>query len=83
MRALSTVVDRFDEVMKDLFKNATKDMDIWIGSENPLSNEMATVMVKYRMPNGITGVVGLMGPTRMDYQKNMELIHEARQLLED
>lgn len=83
LRSLSTVVDRFDEVMKDLFKEATQDINIWIGSENPLSEQMATVMVKYRMPNGMTGVVGLMGPTRMDYQKNMGLINEAKHLLED
>lgn len=83
LRSLSTVVDRFDEVMKDLFKLAQGDVNIWIGSENPLNEQMATVMVKYQMPNGITGVVGLMGPTRMDYQKNLGLIDEARKLLED
>lgn len=83
LRSLSSVVDRFDEVMKDLFSEADSKIDIWIGSENPLNAQMATVMVRYKLPNGLTGVVGLMGPTRMDYQQNMSLIEEARKLLEE
>lgn len=82
LRSLSSVVDRFDEVMKDVFKDATGDVNIYIGSENPLNEQMATVMVKYQIPNGMTGIVGLMGPTRMDYQKNVNLINQARKLLE-
>ncbi len=83
LRDLSAVVDRFDEVMRGYFKEAKSDMNIWIGSENPFSQKMATVMVKYTLPNGMTGMVGLTGPLRMDYQKNMRLLAETKRLLEE
>lgn len=83
LRELSQVVDKFDEVMRGVFKKVDQDVSIWLGSDNPLSKQMATVMVKYELPNGLHGVVGLTGPIRMDYDRNVRLIQQAKRLLED
>lgn len=83
LRALSQVVDRFDEVMKDIFTQVDSDVNIFIGRENPISEQMATVVVKYQLPQGLSGVIGLTGPIRMDYDKNINLLGEVKRLMEE
>ncbi len=82
LRSLSSVIDRFDDVMTQVFEQADRDMHVWIGQENPFGEQMATILVKYTMPNGITGVLGLVGPQRMQYKRNIALLEEARTILE-
>lgn len=82
LRSLSTVVDKFDSTMREVFDQVDRDTQVWIGKENPFGKQVATVMVKYRLPNGAIGVLGLVGPMRMDYHKNMRLLNEVKRLLE-
>jgi transcriptional regulator of heat shock response len=83
LRKISTVIDQFDEVMNGAFGGTEKDMNVWIGRENPFNKQMTTITVKYRLPNGMVGVLGLVGPLRMNYRRNMRLLNEAKRLLED
>lgn len=55
------------------------DVKIFIGRENPIKNMRdGTVMfAKYNLPQGYTGSLTLVGPTRMDYAKNIGLIKYA------
>lgn len=80
---LSRAVDQFDDVLRDLFLDVHDDMNVWIGGENPFGQQMATVMVKYQLPNGMTGVLGLVGPLRMQYEKNIRLLEQARLVLNE
>jgi heat-inducible transcriptional repressor len=82
LRSISGIIDKMDDVLRGLYHQTDKDMSIWIGRDNPLSGEMATVMVRYELPNGLTGMVGLTGPLRMRYKRNMQLLSEAKRLLE-
>jgi heat-inducible transcriptional repressor len=68
LHRLSQAVDRFDDVLRDLFPDVQEDTNVWIGGENPFGKQMATIMVKYQLPNGMTGVLGLVGPWRMEYE---------------
>ncbi|MBU1126224.1 MAG: hypothetical protein ABH826_03705 [Patescibacteria group bacterium] len=83
MRTLSSIVDGFDGVLSKMFDTIDKDINIWIGEENPFGSQISTVMVKYKLPNGMTGLLGLVGPHRMDYEKNIRLLAEARNLLDE
>lgn len=82
MQSLSEVIDQFDEVLKKMNGNIGSDINVWIGGENPFGSQVATVMVQYSLPGGIKGLLGLVGPTRMNYQKNIRLIAEAKNLLD-
>lgn len=82
LRALSTVVDRFDQTLRDVFGDIEDDVNIWIGGENPFGEQIATMMVKYRLPNGMIGTLGLIGPMRMDYEKNICLLEQAKDILD-
>lgn len=83
LRSLSKVVDKFEEVMKGVFDQVDQDVNVYIGKENPFGQQMATILVKYKLPNGITGVFGLTGPLRMNYKRNIQLLKEVKLLLEE
>jgi len=82
VRELAKVVDKFNTVMTGMFDKVDSDVNIWIGSENPLGSNVSTMVAKYELPNGMTAVLGLVGPMRMNYQKNMRVLGEAKRLLE-
>jgi heat-inducible transcriptional repressor len=82
LRSLSQIVDRFDEVAGEIFDSISSEPQVMIGKENPFGEDMAAILVKYQLPNKITGFLGLLGPLRMDYEKNLALIEEAKELLD-
>lgn len=52
------------------------DVQVFIGHESPFRNasEEAIICAEYHLPNGFTGSVIMVGPTRMNYQRNMGLV---------
>lgn len=83
VRSLSALVDRFDDVVQEIFEKIPEHPEVWIGSENPFGKEMSSVIVKYKLPNHHVGLLGLIGPLRMDYQKNVTLLQEAKEVLDE
>jgi transcriptional regulator of heat shock response len=83
LQSLSSMIDRFDEVAADIFDKVSSDPQVMIGQENPFGEDMAAILVKYKLPNKKVGFLGLLGPLRMDYQKNLSLIEGAKDALED
>jgi len=83
LHRLSRAVDRFDDVLRDIFPQVNNDVNVWIGGENPFGEQMATVLVKYELPNGMVGMLGLVGPLRMEYEKNIRLLEQAKSVLSD
>jgi heat-inducible transcriptional repressor len=83
LKEFSKAVDRMDEVMADVFEGANKEMNVWLGDENPFGHDLATLLVRYRLPGGRTGIIGLIGPQRMDYERNLQLLAQARELLNE
>ncbi|MBI4160392.1 MAG: hypothetical protein HY506_00600 [Candidatus Yanofskybacteria bacterium] len=55
------------------------DVKIFIGRENPIRDirDETVMFAKYNLPQGCTGSLTLIGPTRMDYEKNIGLIKYA------
>lgn len=83
LQALGGIVDQFDEIVQQSFSRMDKDVNIWLGGENPFGKEMSTIVVRYKMPGGVTGILGLVGPLRMDYERNIHLLSQAKQLLDN
>ncbi len=82
MRALSATIDQFDEAIKTFRSRMDNQIHVWIGSENPFGDAMATVMMRYTSPKNVPGVIGFLGPQRMNYAKNIKLLSDAREMLE-
>lgn len=83
LQSLSSMVDRFDEVAEEIFDQVSSEPQVMIGSENPFGDDMTAILVKYRLPNNTVGFLGLLGPLRMNYKKNLSLIEEAKEILDE
>ena len=76
------MIDRFDEVVGELFEAISEAPDVMIGTDNPFGENMASILVKYRLPSNHIGLLGLVGPMRMDYATNLQLISCAKEALD-
>jgi len=66
---LTRVVEHLDEVMQDIYQK-TQELQIKIGSDNPFAQDCSAIMTKTK-----NILLGILGPLRMDYQKNIKLIN--------
>lgn len=69
---ISEVIDKIDEITRTLYSQIQPGVHILIGSDNPFSPLCGTVIARCRKPK--SGMVGIIGPMRMDYKKNIALM---------
>ena len=68
----------FDKIERQFFSQLDNEFKIYIGDENPLENIHETmIMAKYYLPEDLRGSLTMIGPMRMDYQKNISLVKYA------
>ncbi|MFH0815173.1 MAG: hypothetical protein V1902_03815 [Candidatus Falkowbacteria bacterium] len=77
---LSAVVEHLDKRLKDLENKDFNEPEILIGHENPIGCGCTLIVFQYRIGE-LKGIIGLLGPERMDYQKNYALVKESVKLL--
>lgn len=82
MQSLSAMVDQFDEVMQRMYRQIPEGPQVFIGSSNPFGQEMATILVRYNIDGNTQGLLGLVGPLRMDYSRNLALIERAKEVID-
>ncbi len=70
---MSAVIDRFDEIVDQVFPRVNEGVQVLLGSDNPFGNFCSTVLTKYTFNDNI-GMFGILGPMRMDYDKNIALV---------
>lgn len=73
----STVIDRLEEIIDESFEGLKDGKQVFIGSDNPFGNFLSTVLLKYKN-NKQLGIFGIIGPMRMDYEKNLALVEFIR-----
>ena len=69
---ISTIIDKIDEIVDSIFPKIEIGRHVVVGSQNPFGNLFSTVLVKYKYKEN-TGLVGIVGPMRMDYEKNIAI----------
>ncbi len=80
MFEMANLFDRFDSIFSKIeryfFSQFDDDFNIFIGEENPLNYVRSETMImsKYKLSNRQTGTLTLIGPTRMNYRKNIGLV---------
>lgn len=72
VRNLSEAIDHLDRVVNDIF-STIDEAEVLIGARNPFGHDCSAVVAKYEI-NGVVGLLGILGPMRMDYQHNLGLI---------
>ncbi|MBN2884629.1 hypothetical protein JXE04_01765 [Patescibacteria group bacterium] len=70
---VSQVIDRMEEIIDELFDDLAEESHVYIGSNNPFGAFLGVTLLKYRR-QGISGLVGILGPIRMDYARNLSLL---------
>lgn len=84
MQAMSQLIDRFDEVVAEAFLRLPSGApQVFVGGDNPFGENMSSILVKVRFPNGHVGMIGLVGPKRMDYGRNLGLVERTIELMDD
>ncbi|HOK35097.1 MAG TPA: DeoR family transcriptional regulator [Candidatus Pacearchaeota archaeon] len=75
------IVEAFEELYDKIEKeDIGNDIKIYIGRENPFSREESLSLILGGLEDG---VVGILGPIRMDYQKNIALVRKVKEILEE
>ena len=77
---VSEVVDHLDEVMNKMFDEISKEIRVMVGGDNPFGKECGSIVTSYSFGDKGNGVVGILGPMRMDYENNIALIKYTQEL---
>lgn len=77
---ISEVVDHLDEVIYNIFYEFGDEPEILVGSKNPFGKFCSTVLTKFKLKRQ-QGLLGILGPIRMDYQNNLALIKYSQELI--
>lgn len=75
--SVSEIVDRLDEVIARLFDDVHAEPVVLIGSNNPFGEATGAVVMRC----DDSRLMGILGPVRMPYGRNLALLNFTRQLL--
>ncbi len=66
-------------------KDENTGIQVYIGDETPVQNmqDCSLVTATYKMPEGATGTIGIIGPKRMDYKKVVSTLKNLTIELDD
>ncbi len=70
---ISQVIDRMDEIIDAVFDKIENEPCVWIGTENPFGDFCGSIIAKYNYEDK-EGLLGILGPMRMNYEKNSAII---------
>lgn len=82
MTGVGEVLDRAEEAMDRLFEELTDEVEFFLGEENPFAPFCGMVACRYKFPRHEAGVLGIVGPMRMDYERAWGLVKGVRELAE-
>lgn len=70
---ISAIIDRIDEIINEVFTDVPDGLCTKIGTNSPFGDFSGSIMAKYKFGEH-EGLFGLLGPMRMDYERNMSLV---------
>jgi len=70
---VSEIIDRLEEIIDEIFEDLEEGEKVFIGSKNPFGSFLSSVILKYKVENK-SAVLGIIGPLRMNYEKNLGII---------
>lgn len=81
--SFARIVKSFDKEMEGL--QIDSKVEVFIGGENPFSKdkEFSTIIERCCFPNKEEGIVAILGPKRMSYDRNIGLLNSLRKIMED
>ncbi len=80
----SGLISAFEEKepLNELVTTSMKQegIQVYIGEENPMSGmqDCSIVTANYQLGDGLQGIIGIVGPKRMDYEKVVSTLHNLK-----
>ncbi|HLC99962.1 MAG TPA: hypothetical protein VJC11_03305 [Patescibacteria group bacterium] len=71
---IGRMIDEVDEMVTQLRRLCREDVEILIGNQNPIDRHFSVIVGRYRIGSAARGIFGLIGPTRMPYERNIALV---------
>jgi transcriptional regulator of heat shock response len=84
IQELAYFLDELDHCGKALIQKDMHEVKTYVGSEAPLPvklSDFSLVVSKVRFPTGEQGMIGIVGPKRMKYARNISLVEYISKLL--
>ncbi len=84
LREVSRVVDALDAQFEELVNTPINEPMVYIGEENPLTDtrRVSVLMITVDFPSGERGILAVVGPTRMRYDRNIQVLARVAKALE-
>ncbi len=82
VHAVAKLLDNLEPWLREAAPG--EPLNIFIGKENPIgkSSGVSLIISKFRSPFSDNSYIGVLGPTRQNYQKVMSLVRQAGEMLE-
>jgi heat-inducible transcriptional repressor len=77
---VSQVFDHCENCLED-FYDQVSDLEILVGDEHPFGGMLSIIASRFNNQNTANGLVVLLGPMRMDYQRNLGLARRVSDLV--
>lgn len=79
-RGVAGIYEHFENIAEEVQDERT---EVFIGDEGPFGKDAgcSVIFSKFMTPFGITGFVGILGPIRMNYEKNIALVSFVKDIL--
>lgn len=73
------------EGLEALLNDDEEDIKVYIGHETPVASmkDCSVVTASYELADGFKGIIGIIGPKRMDYEKVMKTLKSVKKQLGD
>lgn len=83
IREIAAFLDELEEQGQALIKKDIREVETFIGREAPLpvKSDFSLVVTRVKTPDGRSGLIGIVGPKRMKYERNISLLEYVSKLL--
>ncbi|OGF26627.1 hypothetical protein A2477_04850 [Candidatus Falkowbacteria bacterium RIFOXYC2_FULL_47_12] len=77
---VSRIIDQMEDIIQKIYKSIPMEGKILVGEDNPFGSVCGSVLAKYKHEAG-SGMFGIIGPMRMDYDKCWGLVNCIKEQL--
>lgn len=83
VQAVARLIDNIEPWLREARPN--EPLNVFIGSENPIGKASGATLIisRYRSPYSDRSYIGVIGPTRQNYARTMQLVRHAGAMLEE
>ena len=78
---VSRIFDHCEDCLEDFYNDVNDEIQIFVGEEHPFGGMLSIIANKFSNKEVNNGLIVLMGPIRMDYERNYSLIKKVKELI--